>query len=67
MFAKVAEKKGDHKAFDNQISFKEYADRWEKGPEVMYMVDSTDGYVVQQLREFDGKKLKVAAEEGLDF
>ena len=29
-----------------------------KGLEVLYMVDPVDEYVVQQLKEFDGEKLK---------
>merc|ERR1711920_242332 len=37
-----------------------------KGLEVMYMVDPIDEYAVQQLKEFDGKKLKSVTKEGLD-
>merc|ERR1712188_50817 len=37
-----------------------------KGYEVLYMVDPVDEYAVQQLKEFDGKKLKSVAKEGLD-
>merc|ERR1711979_81628 len=37
-----------------------------KGLEVMYMVDPIDEYAVQQLKEFDGKKLKSTTKEGLD-
>merc|ERR1711998_160129 len=36
-----------------------------KGIEVLYMVDPIDEYAVQQLKEFDGKKLICAAKEGL--
>jgi len=36
-----------------------------KGFEVLYMVDPIDEYVVQQLREFDGKKLMCCTKEGL--
>merc|ERR1740136_346107 len=38
-----------------------------KGYEVLYMVDPIDEYSVQQLKEFDGKKLLSATKEGLDM
>merc|ERR1711950_68776 len=38
-----------------------------KGLEVLYMVDPVDEYAVQQLKEFDGKKLKSSTKEGLDI
>jgi molecular chaperone HtpG len=38
-----------------------------KGYEVLYMVDPIDEYVIQQLKEFDGKKLKNCTKEGLDL
>lgn len=38
-----------------------------KGIEVIYMVDPIDEYVIQQLKEFDGKKLKNCSKEGLDL
>jgi len=38
-----------------------------KGLEVLYMVDPIDEYGVQQLKEFDGKKLKSTTKEGLDI
>ena len=37
-----------------------------KGLEVIYMTDPIDEYTVQQLKEFDGKKLKSTTKEGLD-
>merc|ERR1719405_33230 len=36
-----------------------------KGIEVLYMVEPIDEYCVQQLKEFDGKKLICATKEGL--
>ena len=38
-----------------------------KGYEVIFMVDPIDEYAVQQLKEFDGKKLKSCSKEGLEL
>jgi molecular chaperone HtpG len=38
-----------------------------RGIEVLYMIDPIDEYVIQQLKEFDGKKLKNCTKEGLDL
>ena len=38
-----------------------------KGLEVMFMVDPIDEYVVQQLKEYDGKKLVSVTKEGLEL
>merc|ERR1711988_1537011 len=38
-----------------------------RGYEVLYMVDPIDEYAVQQLKEFDDKKLKAVTKEGLDL
>merc|ERR1719378_1919157 len=38
-----------------------------RGYEVIYMIDPIDEYVIQQLKEYDGKKLKNCPKEGLEL
>merc|ERR1719267_181174 len=38
-----------------------------KGIEVLYMCDPIDEYCVQQLKEFDDKKLQSVSKQGLDL
>ena len=38
-----------------------------KGYEVLYMTDPIDEYVIQQLKEYDGKKLRNCTKEGLEL
>merc|ERR1712142_74778 len=38
-----------------------------RGLEVIYMTEPIDEYVVQQLKEFDGKNLVSVTKEGLEF
>jgi len=38
-----------------------------KGTEVLYLIDPIDEYVIQQLKDFDEKKLKNCSKEGLEL
>jgi len=38
-----------------------------KGFEILYLVDPIDEYMVQQVKDYDGKKLKSCTKEGLDL
>merc|ERR1712014_247526 len=50
------------------VSSSPFLETWgKKGIEVLYMVDPIDEYAVQQLKEFDGKKLKSTTKEGLEI
>merc|ERR1712167_253282 len=67
---KIAELMRFHtsKSGDEQISLKEYVDRMKEGQnDIYYILDPIDEYAVQQLKEFDGKKLKSTTKEGLDI
>jgi molecular chaperone HtpG len=38
-----------------------------RGLEVLYLVDPIDEYMIQQVKDYDGKKLKSCTKEGLDL
>jgi len=38
-----------------------------RGYEILYLVDPIDEYMVQQVKDYDGKKLKSCTKEGLDL
>ena len=38
-----------------------------RGFEILYMIDPIDEYCVQQLKEYDGKKLVSVTKEGLEL
>jgi len=39
----------------------------EKGLEVVYMIDAADEYMIERLRDFDGKKFTVITKENIDL
>ena len=50
------------------VSYSSFWEYWRKnGYEVLYVADPVDEYAVQQLKEFDGTKLKPTTKEGLDL
>ena len=56
---------GDSRATVAQSPFIETLKK--KGLEVLYMVDPIDEYMVQQMKDYDDKKLKSVTKEGLDL
>merc|ERR1712238_84518 len=59
------------KSGDEMTSLKDYVSRMPESKkrnfEVLFMVDPIDEYCVQQLKEYDGKKLVSVTKEGLKF
>merc|ERR1712093_155232 len=56
---------GENKAAIENSPFLETLKK--KGIEVIFMTDPIDEYATQQLKEYDGKKLKCCTKEGLDL
>merc|ERR1712053_30701 len=56
---------GENKEVVAQSSFVERLKK--RGLEVVYMTEPIDEYVVQQLKEFDGKNLVSVTKEGLEL
>lgn len=56
---------GENKQAIEQSPFLEVLKK--KGLEVIFMTDPIDEYATQQLKEYDGKKLKCCTKEGLDL
>merc|ERR1712093_75715 len=56
---------GENKASIENSPFLETLKK--KGIEVIFMTDPIDEYATQQLKEYDGKKLKCCTKEGLDL
>lgn len=52
----------------NQVASSPFVEKVKrKGYEVLYMIDPIDEYAVQQLKEYDGKKLQCVTKEGLEL
>lgn len=52
----------------DQVSNSSFVERVKKrGFEVVYMTEPIDEYVVQQMKEFDGKQLVSVTKEGLEL
>merc|ERR1711931_149986 len=56
---------GESKEIVSKSAFVEKVKK--KGFEVLYLVDPIDEYAVQQLKEYDGKKLMCVTKEGLEL
>merc|ERR1712050_556475 len=56
---------GESKAAVSQSPFIENLKK--KGYEVLYLIDPIDEYVIQQLKDFEEKKLRNCSKEGLDL
>merc|ERR1712110_638100 len=51
---------------DEMCSLADYVSRMKENQKVIYMTEPIDEYVVQQLKEFDGKNLVSVTKEGLE-
>merc|ERR1719443_181472 len=67
MMSEIAEKKDDYKKFYEQFSKNLKLGIHEDSTNRTKLADLLDEYCVQQLKEFDGKKLKSVSKEGLDL
>merc|ERR1739845_88788 len=52
---------------DDLCSMTDYVSRMKENQKVIYMTEPIDEYVVQQLKEFDGKNLVSVTKEGLEL
>merc|ERR1712177_73624 len=52
---------------EEMCSFSDYVSRMKETQEEIYMTEPIDEYVVQQLKEFDGKNLVSVTKEGLEL
>merc|ERR1712038_737550 len=51
---------------DEMCSLSDYVSRMKENQKVIYMTEPIDEYVVQQMKEFDGKDLVSVTKEGLE-